>query len=48
MREIKCEMDLLKDRPVLETDLIGSPRRLEALAQLAESLVGTTEMATDD
>jgi hypothetical protein len=32
-------MDILTDRPVLETDLIGNPRRLEALSQLAESLV---------
>ncbi len=38
-REIKLEMDTLKDKALVETELINSPRKFEALGQLAESLV---------
>jgi hypothetical protein len=38
-REIKLEMDSLKDKALVETELINAPRKFEALGQLAESLV---------
>lgn len=38
-KEIKQALDLLGNKPLHETELIRSPRKLEALGQLAESLV---------
>lgn len=38
-KEIKLEMELLRDRPVSEQNLIHSSRKLEALGNLSQSLV---------
>jgi exocyst complex component 4 len=38
-REVKLEMDLLGEQPLVESQLIHSTRKLEALGNLAESLV---------
>lgn len=38
-KEIRLEMELLHDRPVSESNLINSNRKLEALGNLSQSLV---------
>lgn len=38
-KEIRLEMELLRDRPVSEQNLIHSSRKLEALGNLSQSLV---------
>lgn len=38
-KEIRLEMELLRDRPVSEPNLIHSSRKLEALGNLSQSLV---------
>lgn len=38
-KEIRLEMELLRDRPVSEPNLINSSRKLEALGNLSQSLV---------
>lgn len=39
LREVKLQQTMLGDKPVLETQLINSHRKLEALGSLCESLV---------
>ena len=39
LREVKLQQTMLGDKPVLETQLVNSHRKLEALGSLCESLV---------